>query len=673
MSQPQTNTSSSINELDAALGYARQGILVFPTNPLDKKPLTTNGFKDATTDEAQIRAWWLKWPNAMIAAPTGVASGMWVVDLDLDPGKNIDGVATLAQLIAKHGEIPKTLMTITPRGGRHLVFAWDSAWDAARGDPCASVHNSAGRIGPGIDVRGEGGYVCLPPSRNANGGFYQRDSDGGEQAVAAPDWLIKLALKPKTGNQAWARTALDCECKMVAEAQPGTRNDTLNTAAFNLFQIVAGGGLDEQEVRDRLLEAAQTCGLVADDGTASVEATIDSAAKAARAQPRTRPQPQQAQAQAQQPQTRATIQILPGQLPRIVGEVENALLASGEPIFCRAGTLVEPISEIVPAADGRKTIRARLRVLCPDSLIYPVAEAAAFQRYDQRRNKWIEIDPPMQIVRMILTAERRWRFPRCNGIITTPTLRPDGSLLATPGYDPESQLYLLPGFQLPPIPEQPSKDEARAALKTLTDLFCECSFKAAEGEYEGRLNHSVALSGLLTALVRGSLPTAPIYLIAADTPGTGKSYLVDVVSMVATGRSCPVITASRSSDETEKRLGSILLDGSPIVSLDNCTHDLGGDLLCQLSERPVIRIRILGRSDMPECESHTTVFATGNNIGLKGDMVRRGFVCKFEALDERPELRTYQHSPLKAAAADRGAYVAAALTIIRAYLATGAP
>src|SRR6516164_3088401 len=104
------------------------------------------------------------------------------------------------------------------------------------------------------------------------------------------------------------------------------------------------------------------------------------------------------------------------------------------------------------------------------------------------------------------------------------------------------------------------------------------------GKEEGRLNRSIALSGLLTALVRGSLPTAPIYLIVADTPGTGKSYLVDVISTIVTGRWCPVITASRSAEETEKRLGAIILSGSPIISLDNCVHDLGGEMLCQLSE-----------------------------------------------------------------------------------------
>ncbi len=73
----------------------------------------------------------------------------------------------------------------------------------------------------------------------------------------------------------------------------------------------------------------------------------------------------------------------------------------------------------------------------------------------------------------------------------------------------------------------------------------------------------------MTAQVRGSLPTAPIFLMRANTAGTGKSYLVDLIAMITTGRLCPVITTSKSAEETEKRIGSVLLDGTSIVSLDN--------------------------------------------------------------------------------------------------------
>jgi hypothetical protein len=276
-------------------------------------------------------------------------------------------------------------------------------------------------------------------------------------------------------------------------------------------------------------------------------------------------------------------------------------------------------------------------------------------------------------MRVILASERRWRFPHVTGVITTPTLRPDGSLLAVPGHDPETELYLLPGFQLSPIPEHPTKDQALAALKLLIDLHSEFSFKQIGGEHEKRLNRSVALSGVLTALVRGSLPTAPMLLVRAHMPGTGKSYLVDTAATIATGRLCPVITALKSVEETEKRLGSVVLSGIPMISLDNCTHDLGGELLCQIAERPMVKIRILGRSEMPDCEVHTAVYATGNNITFKGDMVRRGLVCNLETLEERPELRMFNRNTLQQAAANRGTYVAAGLTIMRAYLVAGAP
>ena len=361
-----------------------------------------------------------------------------------------------------------------------------------------------------------------------------------------------------------------------------------------------------------------------------------------------------------------TIRIVPGRLPEIAAEIARALIANSAPVFARGGALVEPVCEVAAAAEGRKTVTARLRPLSVDSLLWPIADAAIFQSFNRRRNAWVDVDPPLQLVRMVLAGERQWTFPRVSGIITTPTLRADGSLLTEPGHDPQSGLYLLPTLQLSPIPERPTKEQARAALDMLIDLLSEFPFAKT-------IDRSVALAGLLAAHVRGSLPTAPVILVRADTPGTGKSYLVDLFAMISTGRLCPVITASKNAEETEKRLGAVLLGGTNIVSLDNVMHDLAGELLCQLTERPVIKVRILGRSEMPECESHTAVFATGNNVAFKGDMVSRGLVCNLEALVERPELREFKKDALDHAASHRSAYVAAALTIIRAYLTAGAP
>jgi hypothetical protein len=362
-----------------------------------------------------------------------------------------------------------------------------------------------------------------------------------------------------------------------------------------------------------------------------------------------------------------TIRIISGQLARAAAEAEQAMIAAGIEAFARAGALVYPYPETLGAAAGHKVEVVQLSAFDRYSLIEPLTEAAIFQHFDGRRRAWVDIDPPPTLVSMVLSRRRRWAFPRIGGVITTPTLRADGSLLDAPGYDPRTELYFKTDLKLPPIPAKPAVDDARAALAILKEPFAEFSFKNKS------LDLSVAISALLTALLRGSLPTAPIVLVRADTPGVGKSYLVDTISMIATGGRCPVITALRNEEETEKRLGAILLSGSAIVSLDNLTRDLEGELLCQIAERPMVRIRVLGKSEMPLCEVHTAVFATGNNVGYAGDMVRRGLMCELEALIERPERREFQHDVVKELYVGRARYVAAALTVVRAYLETGAP
>jgi hypothetical protein len=106
-----------------------------------------------------------------------------------------------------------------------------------------------------------------------------------------------------------------------------------------------------------------------------------------------------------------TIRLVDGRLPRAIEETERALLATGSPVFSRAGALVEPVSETMVAANGRNTIIARLRALCPNSLLEPVAEAAIFQRFNRKRNSWVDVDPPLQLVRSLLVRERRWAIP----------------------------------------------------------------------------------------------------------------------------------------------------------------------------------------------------------------------------------------------------------------------
>jgi hypothetical protein len=107
--------------------------------------------------------------------------------------------------------------------------------------------------------------------------------------------------------------------------------------------------------------------------------------------------------------------------------------------------------------------------------------------------------------------------------------------------------------------------------------------------------------------------------------------------------------------------------GDPLISIDNCEQPVGGEFLCQILTQRIVKVRILGLSETPEFGTNTMVFCTGNNLTVSGDMARRVILCSLDPKEERPELREFERSPTDIIKADRGRYVHAALTILRAY------
>jgi putative DNA primase/helicase len=362
------------------------------------------------------------------------------------------------------------------------------------------------------------------------------------------------------------------------------------------------------------------------------------------------------------------IKVNPGELPRAVDEAEAALIAAGKPVFARAGRLVRPVVEEVGASDERVTMTARLGELGVDAISELLAQVARFQQWSERKARYVDIDPPEKVARALLAREGEWGLRRVSGVITTPTLRRDGTLLSKFGHDERTGLYLAadPSFRMPAIPDAPTRTQARAAAQVLEDLLTNFPFVAP-------VDRAVALSGILTAVVRGTMPAAPLHAIRASTPASGKSYMADIISAIATGRICPAIAPGKTEEEMEKRLGARLLHAVPLMSIDNVNGELGGVFLCQVTERPIVSIRILGRSEMRDVECRTLVLATGNNLTLVGDMTRRTVLCTLDAELERPETRVFDFSPVDRVLQDRGAYIAAALTIIRAYRTAGFP
>jgi hypothetical protein len=283
--------------LRSAVELAARGWHVFPCVRGGKRPaLRENWQQLATADVERVRAWWGRSPyNIGIACGP---SGLVVVDLDVSrapageqareragerAGERMTGhgADVLAALCRHHGEPypADTYAVATPSGGQHLYFT-------ATG---SRVRNSARRLGALIDVRADGGYVVAAGSRIGRRAYVVMD-----ETVAAPlpGWMAGLLADrpppdaprplPDPGSQpgtAYAMAALRDETRRVADARPGTRNDTLNRAAFSLGQLVAAGLLPPLSVVTALASAARQAGLPEDETLRTIRSGMTGGAR----------------------------------------------------------------------------------------------------------------------------------------------------------------------------------------------------------------------------------------------------------------------------------------------------------------------------------------------------------------------------------------------------------
>lgn len=366
---------------------------------------------------------------------------------------------------------------------------------------------------------------------------------------------------------------------------------------------------------------------------------------------------------------RPVVRLEGGQLPQAVDAAEVALLASGAcDLYQYAGIVVRPARVAARDCQGREVLVWRLVELGRHALVEAFTRAARFERWDGRAHDFVPIDCPLAVAEMYRERQGAWKLPVLRGMIFAPTLRADGSILQQPGYDRASGLlYVLPpGVEFPAIPAAPSRQAAMDAL-------AELRFAIETFPFVSPADWAVALSALLTGLVRRSLPTAPLHAFTAPTAGSGKSLLVDIVAILQSGDRAGVISQGKTEEEFEKRLGAALLAGDSIITIDNCEQPLGGDLLCQALTQEVVKPRILGVSRVPEVPSTASMFATGNNLVVIGDMTRRALLCSLDPRCERPELRQFEVEPLGYVSANRTRLVASALTVLRAFVVAGKP
>jgi hypothetical protein len=355
-----------------------------------------------------------------------------------------------------------------------------------------------------------------------------------------------------------------------------------------------------------------------------------------------------------------TIKVVGGEMDAIVAAAEYEL-AQTKKYYQRSGLIVSVVND--PG-----THETRVQDISQNALARALASIATWEKYDERTSGWRKTDPPQRHVAVLWDSLKYPHLPVLNGIARQPYLRPDGSLVHTPGYDDATGLFgaFLAGVFS--VPTMPTRSDAGTALTLLKDLLAEFSFR-------DETDLAAALAAMLTAAIRPSLNTAPMFHVQAHTAGSGKSYLCELITAFATPQRGTPTTFPDNDEEMRKKLLASLLTAPAAITFDNLSTDLlAHDSLCSVLSSDRFEERILGISKTAKVSTRVLFLSSGNNVGAVGDMTRRTIQITLEPLFENPSERKFSRPSLvEEVLAARGRYVSAALTVILAWLGAGSP
>lgn len=375
------------------------------------------------------------------------------------------------------------------------------------------------------------------------------------------------------------------------------------------------------------------------------------------------------------------IQLQAGQLNVNTREAEKALANHGQ-TYQRGGQLVR-----VARLDKETKIGDRIRpagqlTIVPLDAPYlrvVLGDAANFCRFDQKEQKLVPKDASLDIAKGLLSSAGMWpNISALNTVSDIPIFLPNGRIIDQPGLDHESGVYFDPGnTRFPKIPDNPTRDDALAALDMLRDIVAEFPFEPTaeeeEAEATATASESVFLAAVLTLFVRPWLLTAPAFIMSAHKMASGKTLLAQVLSWIATGREAALMTYAVDQEALKKAILSFLIEGDTVVVLDNVETTLQSDTLCAVLTGGIYKDRLLGFSKMISVGTAMVLVITGNNVTVRGDLSTRVLKCTLDPVLERPEERNFDRNLHEYVPRHRGQLAAAALTILRAYHAAGRP
>lgn len=363
-------------------------------------------------------------------------------------------------------------------------------------------------------------------------------------------------------------------------------------------------------------------------------------------------------------------------LERIITNAVGAL-AKDTRVYQRSGQLVGVVAVLDgPETDGATARVQRapgatvIRTILLPTLMERLATNADWLRWDARLKGgggWVPCLPPKHAVAGVL-ARGEWPGVRpLVSVVTSPCLKPDGTILQADGYDRDTATLFRPCEKYVEVPDLPTLADAKGALDTLREIVCDFPFARPEHE-------SAWLAGVLTMLARPAIAgPCPMFAVDATTRGTGKSRLVDAAVRLATGTDAARTSMPEDDDEMRKRITALMLEGDAAVCLDNITKAITLPSLDAVLTSTVWKDRLLGVNANVAPPARAVWWATGNNLELGGDLSRRALHIRLESSLENPEERDgFKHPDLIGwVNKERHFLVACALTILRAYRISG--
>lgn len=354
------------------------------------------------------------------------------------------------------------------------------------------------------------------------------------------------------------------------------------------------------------------------------------------------------------------IRVIPGELNRVVDAAEREL-ARSQRYYQRGGLIVSVVTD----PGNHET---RVQDITRPALVRALAGITLWERFDRRCEDWIRTDPPTNHANVLYDSLNYPHLPVLNGLARQPYLRPDGSLMTMAGYDQITGMFGIFDSREFSVPDCSTRQQAEEALLILNDLLDEFSFASISDQ-------AAALAAIITAAVRPSLYQSPMFHVRAPMVGSGKSYLCELITSFATPKKGTPTTFPADDEECRKMLLAELLRSPAVINFDNLTGDLlAHKSLCTVLTSEFMSGRILGVSKTATVSTRVLFLSSGNNVGPVQDMTRRCLTIRLNPRCDTPAARNFKRPELiYELLNERGRYVSAALTIVRAWIAAGRP